>query len=463
MDAMELHALELPGHALSGARPRRDRPKAPYPAAVAQSLSALAHLVDETIEERGFGYGVRLLATRFLAIASAEVVETSVVATGVEYQYLAIALMHDIDARRPARVVGADEDDGPEYEAMDPTDPSSPRLPTQIAVAWEGDGPVGCPAVVSVRPQFGRAMVFTVWTGTDDVEVAEWYLADLMARGAGPLNPFRGHALRARFAGALGVMFSTTSVPRTERPDVVLPARLWETIDRNVHGVFAAHDRLAAAGLAVNRGVLLAGPPGTGKTAVCRVLAGEVAAHATVVFVDARALAHSVLALYREVARLAPALVVLEDIDLVVGRRELQSNPEALQDFLVALDGGLSDHAGVVTIATTNAPEAIDPAARRAARFDAVIEVPAPPAEARARIIRRYVDGLCVDAEALDVGRLVHATKGYTGAELRELFSRALIVVADAQRRGHEQALTTALVVELAAERAGATEPGQYL
>jgi hypothetical protein len=443
--------------------PRPPSDRRAFPTDVARSLSSLAHLIDQRIEERGIIGGVASFAARSLGRRRGDLEETSITVTGVGYQCLAVALDADLRAHPPVEVVGADEDEGPEYESVE-LGSEVARLPLTLAASWPAGGPVGCPAVVSVIHHWGRGVVFSVWTGPDDTPAASAYLAGLESRGRGPLNPFRGRMLRAGQHGRAGVIFSAASCPATSRADVVLPDELWEEIDRNVLGLFAAHELLAECGLAVNRGLLLAGPPGTGKTAVCRSLAHELVGEVTVVFADAAALAHAVLMLYQEVAHLSPALVVLEDIDLVVGRRELQHNPEALQDFLVALDGGLSHQAGIVTLATTNAPEAIDPAARRAARFDATLEVPTPPLGGRRRILERYLSAVAaVEPHGLDVDRLAVATDGWSGAELRELVSRAVIGVADARRRGAAEALTTERVLALVSERPGADVPGQYL
>jgi hypothetical protein len=456
MDDMELHARS------HGVTPLRDRAR-PIPRDVARSLSSLANLIDDSIDLRGIPAGIRGIAAAHLGLAGRDVIETSCASTGVTYQFVATALAADLAAFPPDFITGADADEGPEYERIAIAAGEHVHLPLTLAAAWGDDGPVGCRAVVSTVNEWGRGIVTTVWTDRAGVVAAQTYLDDLLVRGQGPLNPFRGRIVRASQHGLIGVMFSAATVAPADRTEVVLPPELWGEIDRNVHGLFRAHDRLRAAGLARNRGLLLAGPPGTGKTAVCRVLAHEVAGTATVIFVEARALSHSVVALYHEAAHLAPALVVLEDVDLVVGRRGLHGNPDALQDFLVALDGGMSDHEGVVTVATTNAPEAIDAAARRAARFDAVLEVPHPPTEARVAIIGRYLAGLGALAAGVDPARVAAATAGWSGAELRELVSRAVIVVSEAEHDGAGLELDTALLVRLAGSRPGDDAPGLYL
>jgi AAA+ superfamily predicted ATPase len=198
--------------------------------------------------------------------------------------------------------------------------------------------------------------------------------------------------------------------------------------------------------------MLLFGPPGTGKSALCRVLAAELAGDVTVVFCDARAIGAHMGAVYQELTRLAPALVVLEDLDLVVGNRRSGREGGGLHDFLTALDGVMSSHDGIVTIATTNDVKALDDAAVRAARFDRIIEIPLPDAGLRASILRRYLGELC---DAIDVNAVAAATDGASGAGLRELVRRAVLVDGEG--------FTTATLLRLAREGLGATRTGQYL
>ena len=176
----------------------------------------------------------------------------------------------------------------------------------------------------------------------------------------------------------------------------------------------------------------------------------------TVIFCDAMTVQHSVRELYKELKYLAPALVVMEDVDLVVGDRNAGASG-ALLDFLVALDGAMSDHSGVVTIATTNDPQAIDPAARRSARFDVLIEVPPPDQAGRAAILERYLRDL---DNAVDIARVAAATNGMSGADLRELVSDGVLHTSG---DGADATVDTELLVRLAVERRQRPAPGLYL
>jgi ATP-dependent 26S proteasome regulatory subunit len=112
----------------------------------------------------------------------------------------------------------------------------------------------------------------------------------------------------------------------------------------------------------------------------------------------------------------------------------------------------MSSHDGIVTIATTNDVKALDDAAVRAARFDRIIEIPLPDAGLRASILRRYLGTL---GDAIEVNAVATATDGASGAALRELVRRAVLVDGDG--------FTTATLLRLAREGLGATMTGQYL
>src|SRR5262249_34174443 len=138
---------------------------------------------------------------------------------------------------------------------------------------------------------------------------------------------------------------------------------------------------------------------------------------------DASSISRSVRTLYRQMVHVAPAMVVMEDIDLIVRHRG-EGNSVTLNEFLLALDGAMSNHEDVVTIATTNDLHAIDPAARRYARFDVVVRVDLPDRGARAAILRRYLANIEHEVDAEAVAR---ATEGASGADLRELVGQAVI------------------------------------
>jgi cell division protease FtsH len=440
-----------------------ERRPAPIPTYAAEVLSRLANLIDDTLTIRGVGIGVREWAAVHLGLLPTEVAVTSADPALLDSQLMALAFVEDLEAHAPLEMIGSDQEEPPDWVKLELGEVTD-RVPCELAARFPAGALAPHPVVVQVcKPYNATGLVFRVYSRHEDTIAAEGYLDALRERSRSRTNPFKHRILETVFT-QLGLTFRVVTPTSTSREDVVLPASVWAALDRNVGGLYAALDRLSAAGLATNRGILLEGPPGTGKTAVCRALANELVGSVTVIFCDATTVVHGVRDLYRQLKHLAPALVVMEDVDLVVGDRANGSGP-ALLDFLVALDGAMSDHVGVVTIATTNDPRAIDPAAKRSARFDALVEVPAPDAAGRAAILARYLRDLGrTSTDAVDVDRIASVTNGMTGADLRELVSDAVLHLAAAAGDGHEDPpVTTGLLVRLARERRQRPAPGLYL
>lgn len=253
-------------------------------------------------------------------------------------------------------------------------------------------------------------------------------------------HPYRGKTLRVGLIA--GVISSEVVPPPTDtRADLVLPSSLWDEVDRNVHGVIRNRAMLRELGLGVDRGMLLHGPPGTGKTQLARVIAAELQGRVTAFFPEPAVVGSQLEELYRLARVLAPSLVVLEDIDLIAGSRG-QGTGGALADLLTTLDGLMVSDSSVITIASTNDPDALDEAATRAARFDRILEIPRPPEAGRVRIWQRYLGDLSAE---VDVERLARLTGGASGADVRELVRHAVLL--------YDGELTTSRLVELCRER----------
>jgi len=152
-------------------------------------------------------------------------------------------------------------------------------------------------------------------------------------------------------------------------------------------------DMLKAEGLSIRRGLLLSGPPGDGKSTAIECFVNDIAGEATILIVEA---VEHIRAVYHLAQTFAPAVVILEDLDLMTKSRQ---NPYAFAvkddvtgELLQVLSGG-SAYADIVTIATTNHPEAIDEAlAKRAGRFDAHIRMGYPGDADKQRILDLYLD-----------------------------------------------------------------------
>ena len=152
-------------------------------------------------------------------------------------------------------------------------------------------------------------------------------------------------------------------------------------------------EMLKTEGLSIRRGVLLSGPPGDGKSTAIECFVNDIAGEATIIIVEA---VEHIRAVYHLAQMLAPAVVILEDLDLMTKSRE---NPYAFAikddvtgELLQVLSGG-SAYADIITIATTNHPQAIDEAlSKRAGRFNVHIRMGYPSDADKQCILDLYLD-----------------------------------------------------------------------
>jgi hypothetical protein len=155
---------------------------------------------------------------------------------------------------------------------------------------------------------------------------------------------------------------------------------------------------LKAEGLTIKRGLLLSGPPGDGKSTAIECFANDIAGEASIIIVEA---VEHIRSVYHLAQMLAPSVVILEDLDLITKSRQNPyasvSKDDVTGELLQVLSGG-SAYADIVTIATTNHPEAIDEAlAKRAGRFDAHVRLGYPSAADKQRILFLYLDRFGVE------------------------------------------------------------------
>ncbi|MGS0686571.1 AAA family ATPase [Nakamurella sp. GG22] len=223
-------------------------------------------------------------------------------------------------------------------------------------------------------------------------------------------------------------MVSFLPRPSVAASDVILPPNVLPTIEKHVSGPAERAERLLQLGIHLKRGVLLHGPPGTGKTHTVRYLMGRLADSTVIVltgnglmFIDQAA------ALAR---RLAPSVVVVEDVDLIAQDRSFSpmGNP-VLFSLLDAMDGVAAD-ADVTFVLTTNRATMLEEAlVQRPGRIDLAVEIPRPDADGRRQLAELYRGGAAVTA---DVEPLVAATEGATASAIKELMRRAVLRALDA-------------------------------
>ena len=202
--------------------------------------------------------------------------------------------------------------------------------------------------------------------------------------------------------------------------------------------------RYHRAGARGPRGVLMAGPPGTGKTLLARAVAGE--AHVPFLSISGSSFvemfvgvgAARVRDLFQQARTRAPAIIFIDEIDALGARRDhggLPGNDEreqTLNQLLAEMDG-FEDAGGVVVLAATNRPDALDPALRRPGRFDREVTVPLPNRVERRAILASHTRGKQLGA-GTDFDQLAAATPGFSGADLANLVNEAALTAVRAGR-----------------------------
>jgi ATPase family associated with various cellular activities (AAA) len=285
--------------------------------------------------------------------------------------------------------------------------------------------PDGVPVVIGIRDEsrFGAPFCTLEILAAD--QAAATATRDEIDRLMRIHDAFRGQVLSFTASEHHGNELVTfLPRPAIAAQDVVLPAGMLENIERHIIGIAEWSRELLASGQHLKRGLLLHGPPGTGKTHTIRYLTGSLTG-STVILLTGRSIRFidQAAALAR---RLQPSMVVLEDVDLVATDRDFapDGNP-LLFSLLDAMDGVGAD-ADVTFALTTNRADILEIAlADRPGRVDLAIEIPRPDASCRERLLQVYARDLIVDA---DLGQVVAATEDVTASFIKELIRRTVLV-----------------------------------
>jgi hypothetical protein len=207
------------------------------------------------------------------------------------------------------------------------------------------------------------------------------------------------------------------------RSNVILPDATLRAVERNVLVFAEQRQSLRALGMSTQKGLLFHGAPGTGKTHCIRYLAGRLSGHTTLLITAEEM---GLLPEYMALARLLqPALVVIEDADLIARERTERNSAcdEVMLNRLLNEMDGLRERADVFFILTTNRPETLEPAlANRPGRIDQTIEFPLPDQVLRKRLIALYSKNLTLSDVLMD--ELARRTEGASPAFIKELLRR---------------------------------------
>jgi cell division protease FtsH len=194
----------------------------------------------------------------------------------------------------------------------------------------------------------------------------------------------------------------------------------------------------------VPRGILLVGPPGSGKTLLAKAIAGEAGrpffsisgSDFVEMFVGVGA--SRVRDLFKNAKEHAPCIVFLDEIDAVGRRRGTglggghDEREQTLNAILVEMDGFETD-AGVILIAATNRPDVLDPALLRPGRFDRRIVVDLPDVKGRAAILKVHADKVKL-ADDVDLKVIARGTPYFSGADLENLLNEAALIAVRRKR-----------------------------
>ena len=197
-------------------------------------------------------------------------------------------------------------------------------------------------------------------------------------------------------------------------------------------------------GAAMPKGILLVGPPGTGKTMLAKAVAGEAnvpflsmsGSEFVVMFVGMGA--SKVRDLFKQAKERAPCIVFIDEIDAIGKKRDGQmggndEREQTLNQLLTEMDG-FEGNTGVIILAATNRPESLDPALTRPGRFDRRVPVELPDLQGREAILRVHAKKIKV-AEDVDYGKIARMASGASGAELANIVNEAALRAVRSGRR----------------------------
>ncbi|MDE1846262.1 MAG: AAA family ATPase [Candidatus Micrarchaeota archaeon] len=245
--------------------------------------------------------------------------------------------------------------------------------------------------------------------------------------------------MKQDFRGRFGEMYEDLSTGTRETLDDV--ANYDDVKQELKEAVLAPIEKRELAGaynIKPPKGILLFGPPGTGKTYLMRALANEL--RAGFFYIKASQIlspypgqsAQTIERIFNVAKKHTPCIIFFDEIDNIASNRELQESEtgrQILSTLLSEMDG-FQTIEGVVIVGATNVPQFLDPSIMRAGRFDKILYIPLPNALGRKKILQQYFKKLPITSD-LDYDKLAQITDRYSGADIKNLSENVARQAAD--------------------------------